>query len=386
MSDPNPGRVLVADDDPHVRKVLMRSLSKAGFEVMGAENVEQAIETIEGETFDAVVSDIRMGPTHDEGIALLKAVRENDLDLPVILVTGLPTAQTAIRALRYGALNYLEKPVEGKVLTAEVTRAVHLYRIAQLRRQSHGELGLSPSIPDRAGLEISLDRGLESLFMVYQAVVRWSDHSIYGYEALVRSKEPSLPHPGALIDAAERLQRLPELGCRIRDAAVEPLPRAPAAANLLVNLHPKDLLDEALYDPNSPLAMNAERVILEITERARLETIGDPRPRIRRLRELGYRIAIDDIGAGYSGLTSFVTLAPDLLKVDMSLVRDVHTSPIKQRLVKALVDLCNDLKTPLVAEGVETIEERDCLLGLGCDLFQGYLFAKPNLPFTAPTF
>ena len=125
---------------------------------------------------------------------------------------------------------------------------------------------------------------------------------------------------------------------------------------------------------------------VEITERARLEQVGDPLPRVTRLRELGFRIAIDDIGAGYSGLTSFVTLEPDLLKLDMSLVRDVHDSPIKQRLVTAMVDLCADLGTPLVAEGVETIEERDCLVGLGCDIFQGYLFAKPAAPFIAPTF
>lgn len=380
------GKVLVADDDPHVRGVLVAILRRKGFEVVAVESVEDAIDAVGHGSFDAVVSDIRMGPTAEEGIALLKAVRETDLDLPVILVTGLPTAETAIRALRYGALNYLQKPVPAAVLSDEVTRAVHLYRIAQLRRQSHGELGMSPSIPDRAGLEISLDRALATLHMAYQPVVRWSDRSVFAFEALVRSKESTLPHPGALIEAAERLDRLPDLGRRIRGLAPLPLPQAAEHVQLLVNLHTNDLLDEALYDPACALAQHAPRVILEITERARLETIGDPRPRIARLRELGYRIAIDDIGAGYSGLTSFVTLAPDLLKVDMSLVRDVETSPIKQRLVKALVDLCADLEIPLVAEGVETIPERDCLIWLGCDLFQGYLFARPGAPFAVPTF
>lgn len=378
--------MLLADDDDLVRTVLAKGLKRHDFEVVEVCDENEARDALESSDFDVVVSDIWMGPRQDAGIELLRTVRQTNLDLPVILVTGKPTAETAIRALRAGALNYLEKPVPLKDLAHEVGRAVRLYRIARLRRDSQGELGIATGIPDRAGLEVSLDRALDGMFMVYQPVVRWSDRSVFGFEALVRSREPSLPHPGALLDAAERLGRLHELGRRIRNLASQPLDRAPEGALLLVNLHTQDLLDAALFDKSAPLSGNAPRVILEITERARLEQIGDPRPRINRLRDLGFRIAIDDIGAGYSGLTSFATLAPDLLKVDMSLVRDVHDSPIKMRLVQALVDLCRDLGTPLVAEGVETLEERDCLIDLGCDLFQGYLFAKPGPAFPEPSF
>ncbi len=380
-----PGRVLVADDDEQVRKVLCEVLRRAGLDVVTAKDAASAMREVANNDLDAVVSDIRMD-SDEAGIELLKAVRESDLDLPVILVTGLPCVDTAIHALRYGALNYLPKPVSGKVLVSEVKRAVHLYRIAQLRRQSTSELGVNPAMPDRAALEVSLDRALATTYMVYQPVVRWSNQSVFAYEALVRCKEPSIPHPGALIEAAERLGRLNDLGRKVRSIANAPLADAPEDALLLVNLHTQDLLDENLYDPSSILARDASRVILEITERARLESVGDPKPHIRRLRDLGYRIAIDDIGAGYSGLTSFVTLAPELLKVDMSLVRDVEKSDVKRRLVKALVDLCVDLETPLIAEGVETVAERDCLVELGCDLFQGYLFARPELPFVTPKF
>lgn len=369
-----------------VRTVLARGLRRAGFEVLEARDETEAHKALEECDFDAVVSDISMGAREDEGIDVLRDVRRADLDLPVILVTGRPTAETAIRALRAGALNYLEKPVGLKDLAEEVGRAVRLYRIARLRRDSQGELGLAQGIPDRAGLEIALDRALEKLFMVYQPVVRWSDQSIFGYEALVRSEERALPHPGAIIDAADRLGRLHELGRRIRDHAVRPIETMPNNAFLLVNLHTQDLLDTALYERGGALAQYADRVIMEITERARLETVGDPRPRVNRLRDIGYRIAIDDIGAGYNGLTSFAILQPELLKVDMSLVREVHEQPVKQRLVRALVDLCRDLGVPLVAEGVETIAERDCLVEMGCDLFQGYLFAKPDRPFPTPKF
>ena len=96
------------------------------------------------------------------------------------------------------------------------------------------------------------------------------------------------------------------------------------------------------------------------------------------MRALGFRIAVDDIGAGYSGLTSFTDLTPEIVKIDMSLVRSIHTSKVKERTVRALCSLCHEIGTLVVGEGVETTAERDCLLALGCDLLQGYLIGKPN--------
>jgi EAL domain-containing protein (putative c-di-GMP-specific phosphodiesterase class I) len=84
------------------------------------------------------------------------------------------------------------------------------------------------------------------------------------------------------------------------------------------------------------------------------------------------------IGAGYSGLTSFTMLTPEVVKLDMSLVRDVHTSSVKQRTIGALCGLCHDVGALVVGEGVETVEERDTLLALGCDLLQGYLIGRPD--------
>jgi EAL domain-containing protein (putative c-di-GMP-specific phosphodiesterase class I) len=119
-------------------------------------------------------------------------------------------------------------------------------------------------------------------------------------------------------------------------------------------------------------------VILEITERASLAGSPDLVTRLARLRALGFRIAIDDIGAGYSGLTSFTELMPEVVKIDMSLIRDVHASTLKQRTVSALCDLCHDVGCVVVAEGIETDNERDCLVALGCDLLQGFLLGRPD--------
>jgi EAL domain-containing protein (putative c-di-GMP-specific phosphodiesterase class I) len=154
---------------------------------------------------------------------------------------------------------------------------------------------------------------------------------------------------------------------------------------MFVNLHTRDLLDESLYAAESPLSRHASRVVLELTERAALEEIPGAADRVARLRAMGFRIAVDDLGAGYAGLTTFAQLEPDVVKFDMSLVRDVDTHATKRKLIRAMSALFGELGMTVIAEGVETAAERDTLVAAGCELFQGYLFARPGRPFPAVT-
>jgi EAL domain-containing protein (putative c-di-GMP-specific phosphodiesterase class I) len=101
------------------------------------------------------------------------------------------------------------------------------------------------------------------------------------------------------------------------------------------------------------------------------------------LRKQGYRVAVDDLGAGYAGLSSFALLEPEIVKLDVSLLRDIDQSPVKQKLVASMTALCKDMGFLVVAEGIETPAERDCVISLGCDLLQGFLFARPGRPFPA---
>jgi EAL domain-containing protein (putative c-di-GMP-specific phosphodiesterase class I)/ActR/RegA family two-component response regulator len=383
----NPGvslrrRALVVDDDPDVLLVVSRTLREAGFEVATAADGRAALATFESGGFDAVVSDINM-PALD-GIQLLRALRERDLDIPVILLTGQPSVATAVRAVELGAFRYVQKPFDPDELVDLVTRAADLERLARLRRQlvEFGVAG-APQIDDRAGLEVRFASALRQLYMVFQPIVAWPDRTVLGYEALMRSAEPTLPHPAALLDAAERLDRMFDLGRTVRAVSVRALPQAPADALLFVNLHSSELADPELTEPHSPLAVCAPRVVLEITERARLEQVSDVPARIRALRTVGYRIALDDIGAGYAGLTSWALLEPDIVKLDMALVRDVHLAPTKRKLVGSVVQLCSDLEMRVVAEGVEKPEELQALMEIGCRYFQGYLFARPGPAFPA---
>jgi EAL domain-containing protein (putative c-di-GMP-specific phosphodiesterase class I) len=301
--------------------------------------------------------------------------------VPVILMTGRPTIESAAKAVEYGALHYLLKPVEPADLKQTVARAVKMHRMALARLEGADLTGNTAlRVTDRTGLQERFDSALSSLRMAFQPIVRSADGSVYGYEALLRSNEPALPNPMAVLEAAERLDRLNDLGRVTRARAAEAF-AAPGSEALFVNLHPRDLLDPALFDASAPLARIAGRVVLEITERASLEASEAMKARVVALRRLGYRIAIDDLGAGYSGLSSFALLEPEIVKLDISLVHDVHTSRTKQRLIRSMTDLAKDMGILTVAEGIEVVDERDQLIELGCDLLQGFLLARPGEPF-----
>ncbi len=358
-------------------------LTQAGYDTQTCCDSRQALELIKTGAFEAIVSDISMPDL--SGIELLKIVRRSNHDLPVLLVTGDPNLRTAIKALDYGAFKYLLKPVTEEQLVRTVRRAVRVYRLATLKRTALATLGTGlGEASDRAGLEASLERALDSLWPAFQPIVAVCDRSLFGYEALLRSNEPSLPHPGAVLDAAERLDQVHRVGRAIRQRATQHMPHS-ADYHLFLNLHPRDLMDPMLLDPAAPHVMMADRIVLEVTERVSLDSIVDVRRRVQQLREVGFRIAVDDLGAGYAGLASFVQLEPDLVKLDMSLTRDVDSNPTKQRLVRSMTQVCRDMGLLIVAEGVETREERDALVELGCDLLQGHLFGRPEpelRPFT----
>lgn len=322
------------------------------------------------------ISDVHM-PDGD-GLDVVRGVRKSDLDLPVILISGKPDVHSAATALEYGAFRYLTKPIDIEPFERVVRQAARARALARIRRQATTINGGTVGASDRAGLEVRFDHALANLWMAFQPIYDARTNALYGVEALVRSREPSIPHPGALLDTASALGRIPLLGRRVRELSAATLAERPDIPALFINLHPIDLTDFDLVNPDSPLTKIATRVILEVTEREALTSSPILTDRVGRLRQLGFRLAVDDIGAGYSGLTSFADLTPEIVKIDMSLVRAVHTSTLKQHTIRALCALCHEVGTLVVAEGVETTDERDCLISLGCDLLQGYLLGRPT--------
>lgn len=385
MPQPSPQpspRILLLDDDTDVLRAYARALRACGHVVDVATSAQEGLDFLSRISYDAVFSDIVMpGLT---GIDLLRTVRDRDLDVPVVLVTGNPRLETALRAIEYGVARYLVKPVSLADLADSAAWAIRMSAQARSKRAALGG-NADAGITERTALQVLFSRALESLRMVFQPIVSIEGRT-YGYEALLRVLEPAFPTPPDFVHAAERLGRLRDLGAAVRNAVAIAAVDAPPDAVLFVNLHPMDLLDEDLFRADAPLARIAHRVVFELTERATLEEIDDLQQRRTRLRDLGYRIAIDDLGAGYSGLSSLIGLDPELVKLDMSLVRGVDGDVARQSIVGALARMIRELGKQLIAEGVETTQERDMLVSLGCTLLQGYLFARPAPGFTPVDF
>jgi EAL domain-containing protein (putative c-di-GMP-specific phosphodiesterase class I) len=381
--EPGRGSILLVDDEPGITRAHSRALVDVGFNVEMASCGGAALDRLRQQRFDTVISDI--GLPEMPGTELLRGIRQIDRDVPVIVMTGGPSVEGAMQAIEFGALRYLVKPVSSCELEDVAARGVRLSQLARLRREvTEQHSSTAEQTGERAQLEARFSSALERIWIAYQPIVSWRDRSGVAYEALVRSDEPAMKSPGELFEAATRLCRLHDLGRLIRAQVARSAPLLEGGQSLFVNVHTADLHDEDLFARDAPLSRFAERVVLEITERAALGEVQDLTSCIARLRSLGYRIAIDDLGVGYAGLASFAQLQPDVVKLDMSLVRGVEGSPTKQLLLQSLAELCRDLKVQLIAEGIETRPERDLVARLGCDLLQGYLFARPGRSFPAP--
>lgn len=370
-------RVLLVDDEEKILALFRRYLTSTGWQVLCARGGPEAKAILESDTFDVIVSDISMPGT--DGIQLLRIVRQHDLDVPVVLVTGSPELATAVRALELGAFRYLVKPLLPSQLIEVISYAKRVHDLARLKREALELLGKrARAASDRAGLEAAFGEMMRSLWMEYQPIYSAVRGGVYGYEALLRSSVDSLKQPTEVVRAAERLGRLHALGRAVRERVVEAIPKLEPDQILFVNLHPLELEDDELYSSGSPLTPHARRVVLEITEKAPIDDVSALSERVARLRSMGFRLAIDDLGAGFAGLSTFAQLSPDLVKIDLALIQQIDREPVKQRLVKSMLELCASMAIPVVAEGVETDAERATLVRLGADLLQGYRLGRPR--------
>jgi EAL domain-containing protein (putative c-di-GMP-specific phosphodiesterase class I) len=280
-------------------------------------------------------------------------------------MTGAPTVESAISAVDHGAAKYLQKPFDVDHFANVVTEAV-------ARRVGAAEL---PALHRR------FERALSKLWVAHQPIVRCASGSTLAYEALLRCTAEEISSPGDVLELAERTCRIFDLGRAIRGLVARDLEKLDPAVLSFVNLHPVDLEDPELYSSSAPLAKHASRVVLEVTERASVSHSNSLDEHMRELRAMGFRIAVDDLGAGYAGLTTFARVKPEFVKLDASLVRNIDAASVQQVVVSAVRDLARELDAQVVAEAIETVRERDTLRSLGIDIMQGYYFARPARPF-----
>jgi len=223
------------------------------------------------------------------------------------------------------------------------------------------------------------EASLPSFTMAFQPIVDIDSIAIYAYEALVR------PTGGG--SAADVLSQINEQNrysfdqaCRVK--AIELAARLEMDTLLSINFLPN-----AVYQPAACLQRTFEaakraqfpvhHLMFEVTENEPSRDVGHLQAIFNEYKRHGMITAIDDFGAGHSGLNMLADFRPDVLKIDMALTRSIHTDEVRTKIVGAIVGLCRSLHISVIAEGIETIEEAAALRALGVHLFQGYLFARP---------
>ncbi len=355
--------VLLVDDEADVTEALRIAMRSEPFTVLTATSAEEGLSILRRRPVDVVVSDERMpGLT---GAAFLTIVRSEFPSVRRIVLSGQASVEATIAAVNEARVfRFLTKPCPTDTLVACIVEALQT------------EPPIEPS--DRAGLECDLTSALEAVRVVYQPLYSPAAGRVMVYEALVRSDHPAFHSPTELIEAVSVLDRHADFDRIVCNRVAADLAREPTDSRVFVNLLPQSLDDPMLLDESAPLRAFADRVGLEITERAPLDPTGPGVARLADLRGAGFQLVLDDLGAGYAGLTSFASLRPDVVKFDMGLIRDIDRSATQSRVVGSMVELCRSMGIVTVAEGIETQSELRHVIDLGCDLVQGYAIAKPG--------
>ena len=371
--------VLFVDDEREVTSGIRLALRKEPYEVLIANSAKAGLALLQEKTIDVVISDERMPEMG--GAEFLTIVRKLYPETIRLILSGQASLESAIGAINdAGIYRFLRKPCDPHELALCLAQALEAH--ASNQRYGAWEEDHGVEILKKDGAQF--DRALEDAWMAFQPIVRTTDKSVFAYEALLRVDNEETVGPGMLFSLAARVNRVQDLERKIRELVGARLVDVPPDTNVLININPTSLSDELLYSADTELSRNSSKVVIEITERDTVHDIPDLSDKIARLRELGFRIAVDDLGAGYAGLTSFALIGPDIVKFDMDLIQGIHKEPTKAKLVSSFTTLCRELGVMTIAEGVEVLEERDRVIELNCDLIQGFFYAPPAREFLPP--
>lgn len=225
-----------------------------------------------------------------------------------------------------------------------------------------------------SGLPGVLSRG--ELQVVFQPIVSLDTMRPFAYEALVRSNSPHWAGPPKLFEEAIKSQCVGALGCAIRELAVQGCPDTP----LFLNIHPNEFDESWLVQPDDAIFTHSESIFLEVTESVPITHFAYCHSVLREIRSKGIFLAVDDLGAGYSNLKYISDLHPEIVKLDRTLIANLHGDRRLQTLVTHIIRLCNDLGARVVAEGIEEETELKVVRDIGAHFGQGYFLARPAFP------
>jgi diguanylate cyclase (GGDEF)-like protein len=221
---------------------------------------------------------------------------------------------------------------------------------------------------------------------VYQPVVDFSSGDILGWEAFIRGpKEGHFHEPLMLLDYAVEIGKIGALDKKCREQAVRGLGEISPNQYLFMNIHSQTLNDPA-FTPASTLeliesvGLKPENIVLEFTERNGVQDFSLLLQTLDQYRNQGFKIALDDVGAGHSSLRSLPQIRPNFIKIDVSLVRGIDFNPFKRTMVETFIIVAEKIGCQVIAEGVETETELSSLVSMGVHYGQGFFLTRPSFP------
>jgi EAL domain-containing protein (putative c-di-GMP-specific phosphodiesterase class I) len=380
----SPIRVILADDEPGLRTALSELLSHVDrLELIGtAPDAAEAIRIAELGHPDIALVDVRMpeggGPHAARGISRVSPATR------VIALSAYEDRANVLEMLRAGAVGYLVKGAGvdelvdgirtvaqgGTILSSEVVAGVVSELAAQLRRE---EIEQEEGEALRGDIERFVSG--HGVWIVFHPIVELASRERVGVEALARFGSIPMKPPNEWFADAARLALGLELELRTARSALEGLPKLPDDVFLALNASQRAAASPEMAER---LEGVEHRVVLEITEHEEIEDYGALAEGLAPLRERGLRVAVDDVGAGYASLRHALQLAPDIVKMDISLTRDVDRDAGKRALASALISFAEETGMTIVAEGIETAEELHSLQELGVRYGQGFYLAEPS--------
>ena len=379
----DPIRVLLADDEPGLRIALTELLSHEDrVELIGtAADAEEAIRLAEADLPDVALVDVRMpegGGTH-----AARGISRVSPRTRVIALSAYEDRDNVLEMLRAGAVGYLvkgaaadeliegiEKVAQGGTsLSAEVVGGVVSELATQLRKE---EIEREANEALRGDIERFVSG--HGVWMVFHPIVDLETREEIGVEALARFGSIPVRPPDRWFAEATALELGLQLELRTFREALEALPQIEDRLFLSVNCShhaaASNELAERLEDVEG-------RIVLEITEHEAIEDYVALAEALAPLRERGLRLAVDDVGAGYASLRHALQLAPDMVKMDISLTRDIDRDPRRRALATALISFAGETGMTIIAEGIETDAELGALRQLGVRYGQGFYLARP---------
>lgn len=335
----------------------------------------------------AVVSE----PGHDEVLVFVYRPRSDDRfyreELPA-MTTGI--GESLVRNIARICYPYARDPVHlpvGHAFTIHNPTERTGKQIKRMREHAREEASLNARIYERKLREQFHQVILaENLASVYEPIVDARTRQVMGYEALIRGPAGTeLETPAALFPMAEKTGLLFELDCLCRRKGLLGARGLQRGKKLFLNclpsaIHDPGFREDRLRENLESIGLAPQDVVFEISEKESIDNFEVFREVRDYYHLLGFGIALDDVGAGYSGLETVMELQPDFIKLDLSLVRGIDNDPHRRELVSALNNVSGKLGTKVIGEGVSTEEELATLADIGIPYAQGWLLGRAESP------